>query len=39
MYHPSNRKYALQMLFPDTDGSLLLVDAQGIGRIGADPST
>jgi len=27
------------MLFPDTDGSLLLVDAQGIGRIGADPST
>jgi hypothetical protein len=35
----STGKYAPQMLFPDTDGSLLLVDATGIGRIGPDPST
>jgi hypothetical protein len=35
----STGKYAPQMLFPDADGSLLLVDATSIGRIGVDPST
>jgi len=35
----STGKYAPSMLSLDSDGGILLVDAKGMGRVGADPST